>query len=352
MEIYVMHNGQQLGPFSLESVQAQLDCGFLSAADYAWSVDIDDMTSLSEVMSKARELPIDADTPKKRPRQFKIIGALRGIPEFVDQQLTIKKFLAGTVLLLIASWIYPPWVVNGHSHGWFFVFDTTRNLEMRVDFGRLFLIDLTVAGLGTLLGWAAFHNWTPFRVAAHLVLYSLLFAPLAAVICFSTFLVQGHVVNRASLNALPYIGAIPVSAPLAGERENPALVNAAATPAGQQLDSEPGDELAVAPTDLNKIDLFDLGVHGYRSSITGFYGRVRNGLKRAVQKIGVRASFYTSADELIEVRTFWMKHGVGVSSEGPILPNAPISFDEHLLVDHLPEGYKYQLQVTEARYAN
>jgi hypothetical protein len=126
----------------------------------------------------------------------------------------------------------------------------------------------------------------------------------------------------------------------------------AAAPPKAQLNLQPVDEFVVAPTDLKKISLFDVGVHGYKSSITGLYGRVRNGLSRAIGKITVKASFYTSRDELIEVRTFWMKHGAALSWEGPVFPNAPISFEEHLLVDHLPDGYKYQLEVTEARYLN
>ena len=58
MEIYVMHNGQQLGPFSVENVWARLDSEDRSVADYAWSVDVDNLRSLSEVMPKAiRSLP-------------------------------------------------------------------------------------------------------------------------------------------------------------------------------------------------------------------------------------------------------------------------------------------------------
>jgi hypothetical protein len=351
MEIYVMHNGQQLGPFSLENVWARLDSEDLSAADYAWTVDIDNLKSLREVMPKTvRCLPSDETGPKQK-RAGRIRTVLRVVSGLVDRQLTTKRLFAGTVLLLIASWIYPPWILNGRSHGWFLVFDTTQSLVMQIDFGRLLLIDAVIAAAGGLLAWAAFHNWTFFRVAFHLSVYSLLIAPVIAVVFLVAFVVERHVTNKDNSDPFRDIGAIPVGEPSLQESENGVLQKAAAPPKAQ-LNLQPVDEFVVAPMDLKKISLFDVGVHGYKSSITGFYGRVRNGLSRAVQKIAVKALFYTSRDELIEVRTFWMKRRAGVSWEEPVFPNAPISFDEHLVVDHLPDGYKYQLEVTEARYVN
>jgi hypothetical protein len=353
MEIYVMHDGQQLGPFSLENVRAQLASGDLSAADYAWSADIDDLTSLGDVLSNPlHALPSD-DRRQRQKRAGILRAALRQIPSVVDRQLTAKRIFAGTVLLLIASWIYPPWIVNGHSHGWFLVFDTTQTLDMRVDFGRLLLIDAIIAAAGGLLSWAAFHNWTPLRVTVRLAVYSLLAAPLIAVTCLAAILIRDRVTrtDRITFNPLPYVGAIPVVAPASPKSEYDVLLNAVATPPGQS-DSEGADQFTVAPSDLKRIALFDVGVHGYKYSISGIYGRVRNGLGKAIHRIGVKALFYTAEGELIEVRTFLMKHRAGVSRDERVLPNAPISFDEHLPVDHLPPGYKCQLEVTEARYAN
>jgi hypothetical protein len=301
-------------------------------------------------MPKAiRNLPSDETGQKQKPAG-RIRTALRVISSLVDRQLTTKRLFAGTVLLLIASWIYPPWIFNGRSHGWFLVFDTTQSLVMQIDFGRLFLIDAIIAAAGGLLAWAAFHNWTLFRVAAHLSVYALLIAPMVAVVFLVAFVVERHVINKDNFDPFRYIGAIPVGEPSSQESEYGVWL--AAAPPKAQLNLQPVDEFVVAPTDLKKISLFDVGVHGYKSSITGLYGRVRNGLSRAVRKIAVKASFYTSRDELIEVRTFWMKHGAALSWEGPVFPNAPISFEEHLLVDHLPDGYKYQLEVSEARYLN
>ena len=352
MEIYVMHNGQQLGPFSVENVWARLDSEDRSVADYAWSVDIDNLRSLSEVMPKAiRSVPRD-ETGQKQKRAGRIQTALRAISTLVDRELTTKRLVAGTVMLLIASWIYPPWILDGRSCGWFLVFDTTDSLVMQIDFGRLLLIDAIIAAAGGLLAWAAFHKWTLFRVAAHLSVYALLIAPVVAVVFLVGFVLERRVTTKHdTFDPFRGGGAVPVGGSLSQEGEYGVLLNALAPPKAK-LNLQPVDEFIVAPTDLKKISLFDVGVHGYRSSITGLYGRVRNGLSRAIGKIIVKASFYTSRDELIEVRTFWMKHGPGVSWDGPVFPNAPISFDEHLLVDHLPEGYKYELEVTEARYVN
>jgi hypothetical protein len=353
MEIYVLHNGKQLGPFSLENVWAQLDSEDLSAADYAWSVDIDNLRSLSDLMPRAiRSLPSD-ETGQKQKRAGRIRTALRVISSLVDHQLTTKRLFAGTVLLLIASWIYPPWILNGRSHGWFLVFDTTQSLVMQIDFGRLLLIDAIIAAAGGLLAWAAFHNWTLFRVAAHLSVYSLLIAPVVAVVFLVGFVLERRVTTKNdAFDPFRGGGAVPVVGRSSSQESEYGVLLKAAAPPKARLNLEPVDEFVVAPTDLKKISLFDVGVHGYKSSITGLYGRVRNGLSRTVRKIAVKASFYTSRDELIEVRTFWMKHGAGLSWEGPVFPNAPISFDEHLLVDHLPDGYKYQLEVTEARYVD
>lgn len=350
MEIYIIHNGQQLGPFPLDHVWAQLDNRDLSAADYALSLEGNDLTSLRDVMFKpVQSLPSDGIWENQKPAG-RLQTALRRIGSVVDGQLTAKEFFAGTMLLLIASWIYPPWVLNGHSHGWFLLFDTTHRLAMQIDFGRLVLVDAIIAAVGGFLAWAAFHKWTPFRIAAHLTIYALLIASLVAVVSIVAFLAERHVFNKDPFNALRHTGAISGAGP--SSLENEAVLLKAAVTSNAQLEMQPVDESVVGRADLKKINLFDVGVHGYKSSITGLYGRVRNGLARAVQRIAVKASFFTSGDELIEVRTFWMKHRAGVSWEGPVLPNAPISFEEHLMVDHLPEGYTYELEVTEAHYSN
>jgi hypothetical protein len=88
---------------------------------------------------------------------------------------------------------------------------------------------------------------------------------------------------------------------------------------------------------------------------TGFYGRVRNDLPRAV-KIRVKASFNNAQGELIEVRTFWLQlfslpeESLPWNIPGVPEPSATVRFKNDVEVDHLPEGWKYQLEVIEAEY--
>jgi hypothetical protein len=121
----------------------------------------------------------------------KRIGKTRrglGIRGFVDRHLTTKAVLAVTVLLVVASWIYPPWIIGSGryvSHGWFFVFDTTSQTVQRVDFGRLFLIDGIILAVGGLLAWAVFHDSTSRRAIVRIAFYTLIVAPIAALILFA-----------------------------------------------------------------------------------------------------------------------------------------------------------------------
>jgi len=90
----------------------------------------------------------------------------RRTAEELDRRLTARTVVVVTILLLVASWIYPPWIIGSGrsvSHGWFFVFDTTSETVQRVDFGRLFLIDGIILAAGGLLAWAAFHNSKALR---------------------------------------------------------------------------------------------------------------------------------------------------------------------------------------------
>jgi hypothetical protein len=100
----------------------------------------------------------------------------------------------------------------------------------------------------------------------------------------------------------------------------------------------------VAADDLKKIILFDVELicqygkgHTY---CTGFHGRVRTDLRRAVQKVGLKASFYDATDSLIEVRTFDFDF-----TNGPLQPGKPSSFS---VSEILPWNSKYRFE--EARY--
>ena len=49
MQIFVSQNGQQLGPFSWDQVQDQLNAGTLSATDHAWHEGLSEWIALSEL---------------------------------------------------------------------------------------------------------------------------------------------------------------------------------------------------------------------------------------------------------------------------------------------------------------
>jgi len=139
---------------------------------------------------------------QKQQRVGRTRRALRAISDFVDRRLTTKTVIAATILVLLASWIYPPWILGSYrnaSHGWFFVFDTTRDTTMRVDFGRLFLIDAIIAAVGGLLAWAVFRESTSRRVIVRFVFYALFAAFLIAVVGVGTVLIQGVAKMTASV---------------------------------------------------------------------------------------------------------------------------------------------------------
>jgi hypothetical protein len=335
------------------------------------------------------------------PQKHKSIGktprTLRGIHNFIDEHLTTKAVVVLTVLLLLASWIYPPWIIaSGRyvSHGWFFVFDTTRETAMRVDFGRLFLIDAIIAAAGGLLAWAVSGNSTARRVTVRIAFYALIVVPLIVVVCLAVVIignVQSEVAKRArqpkrfdwSTGALleePKTSSLYEAFVTYLVRQRPVTVEVpgrglAEFPAGMSSEEiaavikkkfekpkfDPDKYLAsvqrdalVAQDDLKKITLFDVAPTFSRigfsdSTCYGFHGRVRNDLSRAVERIGLKASFYGPAEELIEVRTFWM---LGPDSENlpPLLPNSPLTFHSRVAVERLPDGWKYLLEVIEAHY--
>jgi hypothetical protein len=53
MEIYVIRNGEQLGPLSPENVRAQIESGNSSTADYAWTAGLDDGKAFERCLNGA-----------------------------------------------------------------------------------------------------------------------------------------------------------------------------------------------------------------------------------------------------------------------------------------------------------
>ena len=277
--------------------------------------------------------------PPKRKRRIR--NGLCAIRDFIERHLTANAIVVITVLLLVASWIYPPWVRYGRhpEHDWYFVF-SIRTGSMRIDLARLLLIDLIIAVPSALLAWAISRNSVARRIAVRIVFYSIvvlvLALPTVAIVWGGAVLIQNEkheMANRAAFDPIK-AGAIPTKTPF-----DPDRYLAQTAPA------------KVEPTDLNKITLFDFGPDCYQSdACTGFHGRVRNDLSRAVERIGLKASFYNSAGQLIEVRTFWMLDPNWQMAA--LLPNSPVTFHSRVAVDRLPAGWKYLLEVIEAHYVS
>jgi hypothetical protein len=277
---------------------------------------------------------VENQLSQKQKRIGGMHTTLRAIHDFIDRHLTTKVVLAITVLLLVASWIYPPWIFGRGGHGWAFLFDTSHG-TVRVDFGRLYLIDAIVATTGGLFAWTVSGDSAARRASVRLVFYALLVLPLIAVVCVGAVIVQ----EKFRL----------------GSRKPDWFEQNA--PRSRLSDQ-------VAPDDLKKIILFDVvpksgtdETSANHTWLTGFDGRVRNDLPRAVERIGLKASFYNPAGEVIEVRTFWMLGpdaesllGPDEKSLPPLFPNSPITFHSRVAVNRLPYGGGYQLEVIEAHY--
>src|SRR5437016_3769986 len=86
------------------------------------------------------------DLPPKPKRRRRIRSKLCAIRDFIERHLTANAIVIVAVLLLVASWVYPPWVRYGRypEHDWYFIF-STRTGSMRIDLARLLLIDLIIA---------------------------------------------------------------------------------------------------------------------------------------------------------------------------------------------------------------
>ena len=203
---------------------------------------------------------------------------------------------------------------------------------MRIDLSRLLLIDLLIVVPCGLLAWLSSCKSTARRITARILFYAIVVLVLAV----PTVAVVWGIVALLK-NAQPQGPGVKV---VHDEKFTP-----------PSLDLE---EL-VSTDDLKRITLFDIRVTGFnQTGLNGFDGRVRNDLSRTLGKIGVKASFFNSLGQLVEVWTFWMKFDAGFRYEDlpPLPPNSPISFHGVAIVHDLPLGWLYQLEVIEAQYAN
>lgn len=272
---------------------------------------------------QANPLVTKNELPQKQERIGKTRRALRAIRGFVDRRLTARTVVVATVLLLVASWIYPPWIIasgRSVSHGWFFIFDMTREIAMRVDFGRLFLIDGIIAVVGGGLGWVILRNGNVRTLFSRILFYSLVAVPVIALIWGSAYLIQDAKRKADERTA-------EQAAKVVRER-------AEATERTSML------ELGA----LKQLSLLDVQCWGTQldpSVLIRINGRVRNGLPHAVQKLVLKGSFSNGFKQVIKNLPL---HNVAV------LPEGTSGFDEDVRIDNLPIGWRCQLEVIEAQY--
>jgi hypothetical protein len=326
---------------------------------------------------------------------------LCAIRDLIERLLTPTAIVVITVLLLVASWIYPPWVSYGRypEHNWYFIF-STRTGSMRIDLARLLLIDLIVAVPGALLAWTISRNTGARRIAAWIVFYAIVYLVLAlltvGIVWGGAVLIQNvqHEIAKRAVTqtkrfdpstaalvkkskASPYdalLADVPNKGPVTVEIPGHGI---AEFPAGMSDDeistvikkkfffgeSPKGfDPLTavemVAPNDLKKITLFDVVAYVTADSRGySFHGKVRDDLPRSVQKLEAKASFYDADEKLIESRTFRIR-GVSVDQRDrnfglatdTLSPGFAVSFDEWVQVSFLPKSATYRVEVIEAHY--
>ena len=136
------------------------------------------------------------------------------------------------------------------------------------------------------------------------------------------------------------------------------LVSAAITPSKPRMIGKPSDAKYVSgdpkagiaspslsADDLRRVTLFDLQLWpSGRLWIDSIFGRIRNDLATPIENVWVRASIYNNVGQLLEVKSFRLRN--------PRLePSIPVSFGEQVGFDHLAAGYRWQLEIIGAQYA-
>jgi Sel1 repeat-containing protein len=111
----------------------------------------------------------------------KLVGKLT---RFAARCVTPTSIIIVATLLLLASWIYPPWVGYGRysSHDWTFIFDTHTG-SMRIDVIRLLLIDLIIAVPAGLIAYGLSQSSTVKIVVVKIVAFALILVPAVALAC-------------------------------------------------------------------------------------------------------------------------------------------------------------------------
>ena len=321
-------------------------------------------------------------------RSGRIARLLPALRISFDRHLTTGAILTATVILLLASWVYPPGfhLPRGTSslptRGWFFLFDTLS--IMQVDFGRLILLDAIIAVVGLSLARVASGNSPSRALVVRAAFYSLVALPVLALICGAVFSSSRAISQAASWANQPRKNAPTVRKPNPFDQfdqstavpspswEPPEVRTSkydaffADLPVTQpKQNSKPFDPdafLKEKPSgvtfldepdanDLTKITLSDVGATQYRFSITGFHGRIRNGLSRSIDNVVLKASLLRPNGEVVEVRRYKAKYWVTSTWRETYFPDEPASFTITDTISNLPEGVTWKFEVVEALYA-
>src|SRR4029077_9061610 len=336
------------------------------------------------------ESPTQVAVPlPKRKRSGKIRRTFCAIRDLIERLLTPTAIVVITVLLLVASWIYPPWVERTW-HGWYFIFNTDTG-SARIDLPRLLLIDLIVAVPGALLAWTISRNAGARRLVARIVFYSIVVLvaapPTVAVVCGGAVLIQNverDAANRAAETKhfdpatgtllerpssvydklLIYLNrkhSISVEIPGHGIVEFPGQMTydeiAAVIKKKFFFDEVSRDSLRKIVLNVTPVtERYAVKATGEKfNKVYGLSGSIRNDLPRAVQTLRAKASFYNANGKLIEGRTFWIR-GVSTDRNDPnfgletdtVSPGSAATFNEPLEIGYLPEGAVYRVDLIEA----
>jgi hypothetical protein len=120
-----------------------------------------------------------------------------------------------------------------------------------------------------------------------------------------------------------------------------------ATPVEEPTDFDLDKYLAskgvVASDDLARIAIFATGLYSGPQWLRSIWGTVRNDLSQPVERVQLRALIYDASGQLIATKEFAL-HNSRFDSRVPVI------FNEQVVFNNLPFGYRCSVQVIEAHY--
>ena len=340
-KIKIARDAEELGEYESEQIRVFLASGSLLTSDIFWNETANEWQPLSQL------------------RFSKLHGWLYSFDSGQNQALLLWLAIA----LLIASWLYPPWVhynphVKGssatHPHGWFFIFDTQQGerrdneLVMHVDFGRLGLVDaIIVVVIGATVWMSSRWNIRPAIAVASLVGGGLIFA----IVGIGWSLVHAGI-EQAKLETEAKMAREAHDRTAQRERERQ-LEEAKELRARQEAEVKAWASARVAKDDLTKIEIFDCelkwafgGKANPQFVVYDLTGRIKNGLGKRIGRIVLRVSLFERTHVLLEVQNLIVRKSFD--------PQEPQSFRESLqsAKEIEPSAISLQIEVTEAYFVN